>query len=1185
VNLAHTGASFANKNAGTGKAISVSGIAISGVDAVNYSVASTASTTADITPKTISANFSIADKVYDGTSNVSFVANTIVGLVAGDTLSYQAGNATFADVNVGTNKPVVISAITLTGADAVNYVLSNTQADFIANITPAPLTIAADTKSIVYGNQTLPTLTYTAAGLIAGDSITGALAAPSNLNLFNGNDGSASPVSGGGVSYPIGLGSIGAGSNYQITYVAANVNVTPKAITITTSPIAALTYGTAYNLSAVAATATGLINGDYIASVAAELVNGGTRTGTISSALAAGSYTQSIEVVPGTAIGRGLSNYNPSYAKGNLTINPAPLTITAVNDAKLVTTNDVAGYGGVIASGFKNGETLGSLGGALVIARSNSGVNNVNAYTGVLNASGYTSTNYAITYVPGNYDILPAETLLVKMGNVSATYGNALVYSPLAAYLTANNTLMSSSNGASGLVVTVNGNQIQVADGVGGQYNFLASPAGGQLSSSGALQVGAYSLAAGSPSITGSSFTNAFVVGAATVLPKALTVGSDFTIAPVSKVYDGNTLISSAASAVVRTSGSQILASDAVQVASTGSYAYKNVGTGLAYTIDINLAGTDAGNYYISGGSSASGSNGVITQLTSPVTWVGPTAGAYWSNPSNWAGGAIPDFANVKYTTIPTGVSVIYDAGLTAPVQTIVTNSGNITFANLPSAIQAIAMNIHGTGSVTISNGSSITLASAASTYTGNTILGSGSSLIAASNNAIGAGNIQSSGGSFGTSAGVTLPALNAAGPMTLMSSINTVGSQSYGDLRLSSTTAGLNTSAAGATTIRLASQNANISLLGTVDGVGDKTQSMVVDAGTGVVTLGDSIGSIARLNSIDITGRSIYILADILTATSQTYNGSVWIGDVAYLNRPRVVGFLFNTYRGYFEYQRGVLASSIDYFNADPVYIRTLISEDPRIVFNGAVNDVMADTHTLLVAAIAPTLASAVSDPPVITYGQQVGAIAPLYSINSQTAVSHTAIPASSTSQYVGSINIVGGVTTYSSQTYSAQSMTAYATTTGGQVTFSVWDPAATVSFMLPTHSTNGIEQLNLYNGNLASLAFNGTTNYDSAANTGALANQWTAPTLNQALGYAPPTLAIQNPVTRSDGAVLRDLLDDHFSNLNLPTRASAGSVSVSSPEEVTLAGAKAKSGGLKKDGGGCSAGPDGEETGCAED
>ncbi len=328
--------------------------------------------------------------------------------------------------------------------------------------------------------------------------------------------------------------------------------------------------------------------------------------------------------------------------------------------------------------------------------------------------------------------------------------------------------------------------------------------------------------------------------------------------------------------------------------------------------------------------------------------------------------------------------------------------------------------------------------------------------------------------------------------------------------------------------------------------------------------------------------------MADILTATSQTYNGNVFIGDATYLNRPRTVGFLFNAYRRYFEYQRGALASSIEYFNADAAFIRTLISEDPSVVFNGAVNDVVADTHTLLVAAIAPTLASAASSPPVIVYGQPVGAEAPLYSLNSQTAVNQTAVPANSSSQYVGSISIVGGATTYSSQTYSAQTMTASATTTGGEVTFSVWDPAAKVNFILPTSANNGVEQLNLYNGNLATLTFNGSTNYGSAANTGTATNQWAAPTLNKALGYVPPTIrppAIQGSGIRAEGSILRELLEDHLSTMSFASLSgsSSGSVSVSSPEETTVEGGKSKSG-LAKGDGGCSASAEAEESSCAD-
>src|SRR5262249_45196484 len=47
----YTSASFANKNVGTAKTVSVSGISVTGTDAANYTANTTASATADITAK------------------------------------------------------------------------------------------------------------------------------------------------------------------------------------------------------------------------------------------------------------------------------------------------------------------------------------------------------------------------------------------------------------------------------------------------------------------------------------------------------------------------------------------------------------------------------------------------------------------------------------------------------------------------------------------------------------------------------------------------------------------------------------------------------------------------------------------------------------------------------------------------------------------------------------------------------------------------------------------------------------------------------------------------------------------------------------------------------------------------------------------------------------------------------
>ena len=201
--------------------------------------------------------------------------------------------------------------------------------------------------------------------------------------------------------------------------------------------------------------------------------------------------------------------------------------------------------------------------------------------------------------------------------------------------------------------------------------------------------------------------------------------------------------------------------------------------------------------------------------------------------------------------------------------------------------------------------------------------------------------------------------------------------------------------------------------------------------------------------------------------------------------------------------------------------------------------------------------------------YGEPVGTIAPLYSVNSQTAINHSAVPASSNSQYVGSISIVGGAATYSSQTYGAASMTATAATSGGVVSFSVWDPAAAINFILPTHTSNGEAQINLYNGNFASLAIYGASNYANNPNTGSASNQWSAPTLANALGYvtpesyqAPPSLAFTPSIV--DAGSLREAIDFHADQVQMTVdeRALIAAVTVSAPVRAEIIRIKSPAG-----------------------
>src|SRR5258705_5696007 len=65
LNTSYTSASFADKNVGTGKPVSVSGIAVTGTDASNYTANTTANTTAAITSATVTAIITADNKTYD----------------------------------------------------------------------------------------------------------------------------------------------------------------------------------------------------------------------------------------------------------------------------------------------------------------------------------------------------------------------------------------------------------------------------------------------------------------------------------------------------------------------------------------------------------------------------------------------------------------------------------------------------------------------------------------------------------------------------------------------------------------------------------------------------------------------------------------------------------------------------------------------------------------------------------------------------------------------------------------------------------------------------------------------------------------------------------------------------------------------------------------------------------------
>ncbi len=169
VNFSHT-AAFADKNAGVGKTINISGIALSGTDATNYALSnSNATTNADITAKSLTASgLSATDKVYDGTIVAGVSGGTLSGVIVGDAVNISSATGTFDNKNVGVEKPVAVTSVSLAGADAGNYTVAPAGA-VAADVTPATLIYVAD--PVVGANVPPVGLTGAVVGFKEGDSL------------------------------------------------------------------------------------------------------------------------------------------------------------------------------------------------------------------------------------------------------------------------------------------------------------------------------------------------------------------------------------------------------------------------------------------------------------------------------------------------------------------------------------------------------------------------------------------------------------------------------------------------------------------------------------------------------------------------------------------------------------------------------------------------------------------------------------------------------------------------------------------------------------------------------------------------------------------------------------------------------------------------------------------------------
>jgi hypothetical protein len=164
-------ANFSDKNVGTGKTVTATGLTLSGANSGNYELSSTTTTDlADITTLHITGSFAAANKVYDGNNSATVLTRSLIGTVGGDDVGLTGGTATYDDANAGNGKTVTLAGATLAGADAGNYVVDSVSITS-ADLAKANATIVVAPYHVTYDAHA-HTATGTATG-VHGESLTG----------------------------------------------------------------------------------------------------------------------------------------------------------------------------------------------------------------------------------------------------------------------------------------------------------------------------------------------------------------------------------------------------------------------------------------------------------------------------------------------------------------------------------------------------------------------------------------------------------------------------------------------------------------------------------------------------------------------------------------------------------------------------------------------------------------------------------------------------------------------------------------------------------------------------------------------------------------------------------------------------------------------------------------------------
>ena len=629
------------------------------------------------------ANNSVA---YNGSVQTNSGATaTVKGsavTITGNTIATGIGGQSFAlsGYGSGTNASATPYADSLqatagSGTTASNYNISYTNAGLTINKANAYVIIGSG-QSSTYGST--PTITYTlnanAAG--TGSAIT---TATTGTAVITNAPSATSDATSYSLTYASGLNS----TNYSFNPAASSVSFTvnPKPLLITGQTAINKTYDgtTSAVLNSDNASLVGVVGSDPV------VLNAAAAYGSFASADVGNSIPVTVQ---GNALsGSAAGNYTLSQPTGlSANITKAPLTVTADNVAKFVGQGLPSSYT-VSYSGFVQGQTAANSG---VTAGSVANSANISSGAGTytLTPSGFSANNYSISYVTGTYTITPVDTLLVQAGSHTTTYGNNVSLTPGSVQYYLNGTGVVNLNYVSSI-----GNTYTYNDSRGGNVTFTLSPANAVLSSSNNLSFGSYQISGGNLIQSGSInlIGTGVYTGSLSVGQKAVTASAS----SVSKVYDGTTAMNG-----LSISLSPVISGDQVTAGGSGAFAQKNAGSNINYSVsNLALSGVDSNNYYLTGGTNFSGSNGVITPAT--LTYTATRASSTYGSTPSVNAGSVTGFVSSENQANATSGGLLFSTNATSASGTgtyaingsgLTANNGNYIFTQAAGNATALTI-------------------------------------------------------------------------------------------------------------------------------------------------------------------------------------------------------------------------------------------------------------------------------------------------------------------------------------------------------------------------------------------------------------------------------------------------------------------------------------------------------------